>query len=142
MDCLEVPKPSRRIAIEVNHSAGHAKYLPEGLHVANMNAKYGGEQRALRDSVMTEECLGPGNATMYLNGGKWSTNFVPGLTTRIVDCDPTVGEVQSISFAEDAPPSFYDWKASAKDTMVHEAKGKTGVKEVYVGKAKGMRQAL
>ena len=67
MDCIEVLEPNRQIAIEVDHSVRHAKYLPEGLHMANMNAKYGGKQRALRDSVMTGECLSPGNATMYLN---------------------------------------------------------------------------
>ena len=95
--CLEVLEPNRQIAIEVDHSARHAKYLPEGLHVANTIAKYGGKRRALRDGVMTEESLGPGNATMYLNGGKWSTNFVLELTTRIVDCKSNVGEVQSMS---------------------------------------------
>ena len=73
-----------------------------------MNAKYGGKQRVLRDSLMTGECLGQRNATMYLNGGKWSTNFVPELTSTIVDCKPKVGEVQSMSFAEDAPPPFYN----------------------------------
>ena len=65
--------------------------------MAIINAKYGEKQRALRDSVMIEESLGPGNATVYLNGGKWSTNFVLELTTRIVDCKPNVGEVQSMS---------------------------------------------
>ena len=110
--------------------------------MANINAKYGGEQRALRDSVMAEECLGPGNATMYLNGGKWSTNFFPELTTRIMDWKPKIGEMQSISFAEDTPPPFYDWEAPAKDTKVQKAKGKTGMKEGYVRKANGTRQAL
>ena len=132
--------PTKKIAIEVDHSAGHVKNLPEGLHVANMNAKYGGKQRALRDSVINEECLGPENATMYLNGGKWSTNFVPELPTRTVDCKAKVGEVKIMSFAEDAPPPFYDWEAPAKDTRVQKAKGKTGVKEGYVGKAKGVKQ--
>ena len=67
INCLEVLEPNRQIAIEVDRSTRHAKYLPEGLHMANMNAKDGGKQRALCDSVMTEECLSPGNATMYLN---------------------------------------------------------------------------
>ena len=143
MDFLEVLEHNRQIAIEVGRSAGHTKYLPEDQHVANMNAKYGGKQRVLRDSAMTEECLGPGKATMYLNGEKWSTNFVPELTTRIVDCKVKVGEVQSMSFAEDTPPPFYDWEAPAKDTKVEKAnKEKTSVKEGYVGKAKGMGQVL
>ena len=47
-----------------------------------------------------------------------------------------------MSFVEDAPPPFYDWEALAMDTKVQKAKGKTDVKEGYVGKAKGMRQVL
>ena len=86
--------------------------------------------------------MGPGNAMMYLNGGKWSTNFVPELTTRMVGCKPKADEMQSMSFTEDAPPPFYGREAPAKDTKVQKAKGKTGVKEVYVGKAKGMRKVL
>ena len=108
IDSLEVLEPNRQIAIEVDHSAGHVKYLLKGLHVANMHTKYGEKQRALCDSVMTEECLGPRNAPMYPNGGKWSTNFVPELTTRIVDSKPKAGEVQSLSFAEDAPSPSCD----------------------------------
>ena len=101
MDCLEVIEPRKQLAIEVDHSAGHAKYLPDGLHVANMNVKYGGKQKVLRDSVMTEGCLGPRPAKMYLNGGEWSTKFDPVLTTKTVDLKPKLGEVQRMSFGPD-----------------------------------------
>ena len=47
-----------------------------------------------------------------------------------------------MSFAENTPPSFYDWEAPAEDTKVQKAKGKTCVKEGFVGKAKCMRQVL
>ena len=56
-----------------------------------------------------------------------------------MDCKPKVGEVQRMSFAKDAPSSFYDWEAPAKDTKVQKAKGKTDAKEGYVGKVKGKR---
>ena len=101
MDCLEQIEPEKQLAIEVDHSAGHAKYLPDGLHVANMNVKYGGKQKVLRDSVMTEGCLGPRPAKMYLNGGEWSTKFDPVLTTKTVDLKPKLGEVQRMSFGPD-----------------------------------------
>lgn len=54
MDCFEIVEPHTQLAIEVDHSAGHAKYLPEWLHVANMDVKYGGKQKVLRDSVVIE----------------------------------------------------------------------------------------
>ena len=57
-------------------------------------------------------------------------------------CEGKVGEVQRMSFVEDAPPPFYDWEALAEDTKVQKAKGKTGVKEGYIENVKGMRQVL
>ncbi|CAM9642953.1 unnamed protein product, partial [Sphacelaria rigidula] len=141
MDCLEEIEPGKQLAIEVDHSAGHAKYLPDGLHVQNMNVKYGGKQKALRDSVMTEGCLGPGSAKMYLNGGEWSTKFHPVLTTKTVDMKLKLGEVQRMSFGPDDPPPFYDWEAPAKDQKVRR-RGKLDKKEGYVGKPKGSKQVL
>ena len=91
MDCLEEIEPEKQLAIEVDHSAGHAKYLPDGLHVQNMNVNYGGKQKVLRDSVMTEGCLGPRSAKMYLDGGEWSTKFHPVLTTKTVDFEGEAG---------------------------------------------------
>ena len=69
IDCFELLEPKRQIAIEAGHSVGHAKYL----HLRACTC------------VMTKEYLGPGNPPIYLNGEKWSTNFVPELTTRILD---------------------------------------------------------
>ena len=85
MGCLKEIEPGKQLAIEIDHSAGHAKYLPDGLHVSNMNVKYGGKQKVLRDSIMTEGCLGPGEAKMYLNGGDWSTEFDADLAMREVN---------------------------------------------------------
>ena len=59
MDVLEALYPGYQLMIEVDHSAGHAKYREDGLHVGNMNVRFGGKQRALRDTIM-ERCLGPG----------------------------------------------------------------------------------
>lgn len=107
MDCLEVIEPGKQLAIEVDHSAGHAKYLPEGLHVANMNVKYGGKQKDLGDSVMTEGCLGTRAAEMYLYDDKWRSRRIPGRAPKkVVDLKLKLGEVQSMKFgANDPPPS-------------------------------------
>ena len=141
MDCVEQLEPGKQLAIEVDHSSGHAKYLPDGLHVANMNVRYGGKQKALRDSVMTEGCLGPRPAMMYLNDGVWSTTFDPERTTRTVDLKPKLGEVQRMSFGPTDPPPFYDWEAPAKDKEMRR-RGKVEKREGYVGKPKGSKQVL
>ena len=108
MDCLEQIEPRKQLAIEVDHSAGHPKYLPDGLRVANMNVRYGGKQKVLRDIVMTERCLGPRPANMYLNGVEWSTKFAPVLNTKTVDLKPKPDEVQRMSFGPEDLPHFYD----------------------------------
>ncbi|CAN0317357.1 unnamed protein product, partial [Hapterophycus canaliculatus] len=62
MDAHEVIEPHMQLVIEVDHSSGHAKQREDGLNVANMNVRYGGKQRVLRDTVMTEGCVGPSEA--------------------------------------------------------------------------------
>ena len=71
MDCFDVLYPDLQLMVEVDHSAGHAKFREDGLHVGNMNVKYGGKQKIMRDTTMTEGCVGPGEAKMHLNSGKW-----------------------------------------------------------------------
>ncbi|CAM9278484.1 unnamed protein product, partial [Ectocarpus sp. 12 AP-2014] len=78
MDVLEHTDPDMQIVFEVDHSSGHGKQREDGLHVSNMNVKYGGKQKVLRDSVMTEESLGPEEAKMYFANGRWSTKFSEG----------------------------------------------------------------
>ena len=45
--------PTTQVVCEVDHSSGHAKQREDGLHMTNMNVKYGGKQKKLRDTVMT-----------------------------------------------------------------------------------------
>ena len=50
LDCVEVTSPiDTQTVVEVNHSAGHARFREDGLPVPNMNLKCGGEQRKMRD---------------------------------------------------------------------------------------------
>ena len=74
---------------------------------------------------MTPGCLGPHEAKMH--EGCWSTDFIPGVTSRTVDLKPTLGQVQRMSFGRDDPPPFYDLAATGAS---------------YIGKAKGMKQVL
>lgn len=161
MDCFDVIYPDKQLMIEVDHSAGHTKFREDGLHVGSMNTKYGGKQKILRDTVMTEGCLGPGEAKMYLNGGQWSTQFIEGATERTVDLKLQLGDTQCMAFAADAPPPFYSWGAPATDVMGTKGRDKRAkrsavegivgsadgggfavVQEGYVGKQKGMKQVL
>lgn len=144
MDCFDVLYPELQLIVEVDHSAGHAKFREDGLHVGHMNVKYGGKQKILRDTLMTEGCVGSGEAKMYLNDGKWSTQSVVGVTERTVDLKLGVGDTQCMIFEEGAPPPFYACEALPATNKMRETQpGKTMVAhEAYVGKAKGMRQVL
>lgn len=150
MDVLEALFPKMQIVVEVNHPAGHAKPREDGLHVSNMNVKYGGKQRVLRESTMTEGCLGPGAAKMYLANGEWSTTPSKGATE--FDMKPQVSGTHSMTFASDAPPPFYAWDAPLEDQVVGTKRKRTSgtgngvegekdkIKEGYAGKPKGIKQ--
>ncbi|CAN0077014.1 unnamed protein product [Scytosiphon promiscuus] len=170
IDVYEHLHPDVQLVIEVDHSSGHAKQRENGLHVSNMNVKYGGKQRILRDSVMTEGCLGPEEAKMYFADGKWSTQF--SAEAVVFDQKLKVGETQTSTFAVGAPPPFYDWEAPRRDTPIvpkrkrkpktstgsgadvsHQGGGedvvggapsssKEKIKDGYEGKAKGEKQYL
>ena len=49
LDCFDVLYPDLQLMVEVDHSAGHAKFREDGLHVGNMNVKYGGKQKIMRE---------------------------------------------------------------------------------------------
>ena len=116
LDAYEFLDPDMQVVMEIDHSSGHAKQREDGLHVSNMNVKYGGKQRVLRDSIMIEGCLGPEEAKMYFADGKWSTEFSEGATC--VDLKLKIGDTQTSTFAVGAPPPFYDWDAPRENTVV------------------------
>lgn len=46
IDVLEMLYPEKQLVLEVDYSAGHAKYRPDALHVSNKtDIKYGGKQK-------------------------------------------------------------------------------------------------
>ncbi|CAN0216615.1 unnamed protein product, partial [Ascophyllum nodosum] len=89
LDVLEHLDDGMQMVIEGDHSSGHAKQREDGLHVSDMNVKYGGKQKKLRDTVMTKECFGPEEAKMYFANGKWSTNSSEGAV--VIDLKLMVG---------------------------------------------------
>lgn len=144
MDCFEVLYPDWQLVMEVDHSSGHAKYREDGLHVANMNVKWGGTKGGkMRNTTVSAECLGPNDATIEWEG-------------RTVDCKVKVGDIQSFIFQVGDPPPFYDLDAPAKSAKkgrkVRVCTGGKGrgkrYKELdepivgYEGKPKGVRQVL
>lgn len=54
-----------------------------------------------------EECSGPWEAKDVLQRGKWSTEFVPEVTMRIVYLKRKLGEKQRMAFDTGCPPLFY-----------------------------------
>ncbi|CAN0430198.1 unnamed protein product, partial [Pylaiella littoralis] len=139
LDAAECLEPDLQLTVEIDHSSGHTKQREDGLHVSNMNVKYGGKQKVLRDTVVTEDWLGPGEAKMYFADGKWSTKYSEG--AEVVDLKLKAGNTQSSTFAEGAPPPFYDWDAPRTDVKVTEGT-KEKVKEGFEGKPKGEKQYL
>ncbi|CAN0481531.1 unnamed protein product, partial [Hapterophycus canaliculatus] len=92
MDCFEVLYPDCQLVMEVDHSSAHAKYREDGLHVANMNVKWGGTKGGkMRKTTVSAECLGPNDATIEWKG-------------RTVDCKVKVGDIQSLIFQVGDPP--------------------------------------
>lgn len=141
MDCFEVLYPGWQLVMEVDHSSGHAKYREDGLHVGNMNVKWGGVKGGeMRDTKVTAACLGPNPATVVWIGKRY-------------DCKLKPGDVQHATFQAGDPPPFYDLDAEPKSKKRGRkvkgpsvGKGKnTWVSEPtigYEGKPKGIRQML
>ncbi|CAB1102065.1 unnamed protein product [Ectocarpus sp. CCAP 1310/34] len=103
----------------------------DGWHMGNMNVNYGGKQKVLRDTVMTEGCLGPEEAKMYLSNGKWSTEFTEG--AEVYDMKLKVGDTQTSTFAAGSPSPFFEWDAPRKDVTVARKAKRTSKAGVGVG---------
>jgi hypothetical protein len=74
VDCLQVKYPFHDIILLFDQSSGHAKKRNDGLNTVELNMKWGGNQKVMRDSVIIEGCLGPYQASLRL-GDIQSMNF-------------------------------------------------------------------
>ncbi|CAM9929877.1 unnamed protein product, partial [Sphacelaria rigidula] len=70
MDIFEVTYPEKQLMLVVDHSAGHAEYCEDGRHAGHMSVRYGGMQKLLRDTQLTEGFVGSQEANMHLNNGR------------------------------------------------------------------------
>jgi len=59
VDCIRVVDPRFEIVAYFDHSCGHDRQQEDGLNARDMSKGYGGSQRVMRDTKITEGCLGP-----------------------------------------------------------------------------------
>ena len=71
-DCVDVLRGvldfnQYEIRFMVDHSCGHDRQRDDGLSVCHMNRDYGGKQRMMHRSKITEDILGPHNPLLQCN---------------------------------------------------------------------------
>jgi hypothetical protein len=77
VDCLQVLYADHDIVLYFDQSSGHCRKRYDGLNVVGMNGDWGGVQQKMRNTTITEGCLGPYNNRTL-----------------------TIGDVQSLVFTE------------------------------------------
>lgn len=104
MNCSEALEAEEHLILEVDHPARHAKYIDDDPQ-DNVNTEYESKQKVTRDPMMTEGCLPPREAKIYLSKGTWSTFFIEGLGTRMVQMKLKFARRKLVSSAPGDPPS-------------------------------------
>lgn len=76
--------PDRPLLVQLDHSSGHTKYAADALYMSKINSHFGGVQRHLRPSIMTEGCLGPFASIdgHYKKAQRWQHCNLPMLARR------------------------------------------------------------
>ena len=136
-----------QIMLELDHSAGHGRYLTDGLRTGQLNSSWGGKQPKMRD----------GRGTLLTTDDVGDGEYIVGET----DYRVYAGHVQSCQFEEGGvmPYNFYSSdgtfaepppKYDVSEVRAVEEKQKDGstrrvrklvvTTEGYIGKPKGMRQ--
>jgi hypothetical protein len=107
------------IGLNIDHSQGHDKLRPDGLHVGGMNLGFGGVQRVLRPSELTSDDFGPHPRTLatfytedckffYTGGRSKKKNSISDYLPRddeMATAGLNVGDTQSMVFGpNDAGP--------------------------------------
>jgi len=67
VDCLKVLYPDYDFLFLFDHSQGHSKKRVGTLQASHVNLKFGGGQPLMRDTEITEGCLGPFNPTLHVS---------------------------------------------------------------------------
>ncbi len=64
VDCLRILRPGFEFVFLFDHSQGHARKKEGALDASSMSRSYGGVQPKIRNSEITEGCLGPFNPSL------------------------------------------------------------------------------
>lgn len=93
--------PNADIEYYFDHSSCHDKQREDGLRCSDLNSEFGGTQPFLRQSTMTDGCLGPFDAKLDVSdinsagneNIQWSQNMKlkVGDEQEMVFCDTDVG---------------------------------------------------
>ena len=170
VDCLRVLFPGKNeekflydFVFEFDHSAGHAKKRPNGLSANSPNIHYGGKQAVMRDTIITDEETELGSCPeRVLNvGDVQSFVFVQGGAPPIAnpdapEMDVIIGppkeetksaaalkeELKALGLHQLAFGKAADVRQRAANAGLSLTKNVSGVKEGYVGKAKGLKQIV
>jgi len=67
VDCLKVLYPDYDFLFLFDHSQGHSKKRVGTLQASHVNLKFGGGQPLMRDTEITEGCLGPFSPTLHVS---------------------------------------------------------------------------
>jgi len=92
MDVMTALYPEYEIAFLLDHSAGHGKRVEGGLSIYGMNAKLGGRVVTMKETMITEGCLG--------------THAVENADGTAFRGRAKVGEGQSMVFSAGEKPRF------------------------------------
>lgn len=148
LDCFDVLYPQYQLQMEIDWSAGHAKYAEDALCATAMSVGYGGKQNIRRDTKLCAGCVNVENCPI---GDKaigsiqklwWSDDQIfahfpdapEGQKDRIFGpVDPDTGKQMT-----PAQAPLYD----VPEVVDNAGKVIQKFKEGYRGKAKGMKQIL
>ena len=78
-DCVDVLKalyPDHDFLFQFDHSGGHDRQPDDALSVSKLNLSYGGKQPRLKDSIITEGCLGKFSPTLSVGQTQY-TQYQP-----------------------------------------------------------------
>jgi hypothetical protein len=107
IDCLQVLYPNHSILFYFDQSSGHCRKRTDGLNVICMNSDWGGMQKKMRDTTITDGCLGTFNAKL------------------------TIGDVQSLIFLEDdTGPHYVRRNCNKRDSVIGRKRRKKNKSEL------------
>ena len=135
--------PGQQALFEFDHSSGHLKKGEDSLTTGKMSVRFGGKQKAPRNTVLTDFCIGSSPAVLWRNPGnkhQWSNVKVD--SWEEVDCRLKSGDTLRHTAGPDDPPPHYQVGAPREDTIKTVVDKKTNlsknvVVEGWVGKAIG-----